>query len=66
MWAKLQNEIYSKNSYDEFGQLPVITRNTQEPLLYIKLWLDLGNNKEKRLVLAMKEFFIGGKVDEQG
>lgn len=66
MQAKLQNEVYPKNYSDEFGQLPVITTNTLEPRLFIKLCLDLGRNKEKRLVLAMKEFFIREKVDKQG
>lgn len=58
MWAKVQNEVYSKNSYDEFGQLPVLTTNTQELLLFIKLWLGLGSNKE----VTMKEVVIRSKT----
>jgi hypothetical protein len=59
MQAKVQNEVYSKNSYDESGQLLGLTTNTQERLLFTKLWLGLGSNKE----VAMKEGVIRRKTN---
>lgn len=61
LWAKLQNEISSKNVYDASGHLPVRTTHPEAPPLCLKFCVRLEEKHGKdRLVLALEDFFISG------